>query len=237
MLTATIRVSAKSAAKNKSLYTLYFILYTPTPMRLPFALLALAGALTVSAQLTAESAFTSAPAEVFPLLERNSRLDMIDYFRSGLDTPTANRLDGGSRVTALSDSKMDLNLSDASSAQIVLLPAGSDTIIAVVNTLAMPGKDSSVSFYSSQWKKLSGENIFKAPIMDDWMTKGHSTREVTDVTPFMIASITIDPAAGSLTVNNNLSAFLAPEVYESIAPAMLPQLTYKWDGRRFRPAR
>lgn len=206
-------------------------------MRFPFALLALAGALTASAQLTAEKAFTSAPAQVFPLLERNSRLDMIDYFRSGLETPTANRLDGGSRVTALTDRQVELSLSDASTAQIVLLPGGNDTIIAVVKTLAMPGKDSSVSFYTSAWESLLSGEIFTAPAMEDWMVKGHKVREVTDVAPFMLSSITIDPSTGTLTVSNNLSSFLAPEVYETISPAMLPVLTYTWDGRRYRAAR
>ena len=206
-------------------------------MRFPFVLLALAGALTVSAQFTAEKAFTSAPVKVFPLLERNSRLDMIDYFRSGLETPTANRLEGGSRVTALTDRLVELSLSDASTAQIVLLPAVSDTIIAVVKTIAMPGKDSTVSFYSSKWEPLPSENIFQAPVMDDWMVKGHKAREVTDMTPFMISSIAIDPETGTLTVSNNLSSFLAPEVYEIIASAMHPTLTYVWDGRRYRASR
>ncbi len=206
-------------------------------MRHILALLALAGALTASAQLTAESAFTSAPAEVFPLLERNSRLDMIDYFRSGLETPTANRLDGGSRVTSLTDKEVALSLSDASCAQLVLLPAGSDTLIAVVKTLSMPGKDSTVKFYTSSWKPVDSADLFKAPSMEDWIAKGHSVREVSDVTPFMISSIAIAPESGNLTVTNNLSSFLGPDVYGSVASALLPTLTYTWDGRRYKPAR
>ena len=35
------------------------------------------------ARLTAAEAFASAPQSVFPLLDKNARLDMIDYFNSG----------------------------------------------------------------------------------------------------------------------------------------------------------
>ena len=38
-------------------------------------------------QFTAADAFTSAPQNIFPLLDRNTRLDMVDYVKSGLSTP------------------------------------------------------------------------------------------------------------------------------------------------------
>ena len=91
--------------------------------------------------ITPEEAFTSAPAEVFPLLDRNSRLDMLDYFHSGLDTPTANRLDGRSAVTGLSSGSLSVRLSDVSTAQLVVLPSRGDTIVAVVTTMNVPAKD------------------------------------------------------------------------------------------------
>ena len=61
----------------------------------------LAGALTSMAELTAADAFTSAPQNVFPLLDRNTRLDMVDYVKSGLSTPSQNSLQGRSAFTEL----------------------------------------------------------------------------------------------------------------------------------------
>lgn len=45
-----------------------------------------------NAQLTASKAFADAPASVFPLLNRNARLDMIDYFNGGMSTASTNAL-------------------------------------------------------------------------------------------------------------------------------------------------
>lgn len=54
------------------------------------------------AQLTASQAFVEAPRSVLPLLDRNARLDMLDYFNGGLTTKTSNKLNGSSAVTAVS---------------------------------------------------------------------------------------------------------------------------------------
>ena len=183
--------------------------------------------------ITPEEAFTSAPAEVFPLLDRNSRLDMLDYFHSGLDTPTANRLDGRSAVTGLSSGSLSVRLSDVSTAQLVVLPSRSDTIVAVVTTMNVPAKDSSIAFYTSDWQPLATDSYFKAPTLADWTAKGHRAAELEQNVPFMLAAIDIDQPAGTLTLTNSLADFLAPEVYGSISGAIVPSITYRWDGRRY----
>lgn len=189
--------------------------------------------LPVMAQLTPEGAFTSAPASVFPLIDKNTRLDMVDYYKSGLSTPSSNRLDGHSVITALTPTSLSAQLSDASTAQLVLLKAGNDTIIALVNTVATPGLDSTLKFYSSDWKPLPVANYFKAPTWDDWVASGHSTAEVTAYTPFMLASYEIEPESGVLKASNNLSTFLDPDIYTLISTALRPSLTYTWNGKRF----
>ena len=47
-----------------------------------------------AAARTAADLFAAAPAAVIPTLAANTRLDMLDYFRSGLPTASANTLDG-----------------------------------------------------------------------------------------------------------------------------------------------
>ena len=50
--------------------------------------------------MTASEAFADAPASVFPSIDRMTRLDMLDYFHSGVETATANTLGGKSRIIA-----------------------------------------------------------------------------------------------------------------------------------------
>lgn len=190
-------------------------------------------AMAASAQTTASSAFTSAPADVFPLLDKNTRLDMVDYYNSGLKTPSANRLEGRSSITSLSPESLTVKLSDSSSAQVALLTAGRDTVIAVVSTVATPGLDSTLKFYDTSWRALPVAKYFTAPTWDDWVTSGHDISEVTSYAPFMLASYFIDPSAGTLTMTNNLSSFLDEDMYTQIAPALYPTLTYRWTGKKF----
>lgn len=76
------------------------------------ATLLLAGALGAMAQLTAADAFTSAPQNIFPLLDRNTRLDMVDYVKSGLSTPSQNSLQGRSAITEISPESLTVKMSD-----------------------------------------------------------------------------------------------------------------------------
>lgn len=188
---------------------------------------------STAAAITPEDAFTSAPAEVFPLLDRNSRLDMIDYYRSGLATPSANRLDGHSRVTDITPGSLSAQLSEVSTATLVLLPQRSDTILALVTTMNVPAPDSSIAFYTKDWKPLPAGDYFKAPTLADWTAKGHRASEIEQTVPFMLSQMALDPSTGTLTLTNTLSSFLSPEVYETVSPALFPSLTYRWTGTKF----
>lgn len=186
-----------------------------------------------SAQLTAADAFTSAPASVFPLLDRNTRLDMVDYVKSGLSTPSANALKGSSTITAMSPGALSVRMTDSSTAQVIVLPAGSDSVIAVISTVAAPGLDSSISFYTTGWKPADGKKYFSKPDWKDWTVAGADVSEVTMQTPFMLASYVYDPDTGKLTLTNNLSRFLDKDVYDDISDSLHPELTYTWNGKKF----
>lgn len=198
------------------------------------ALALLMGVPVAAAQgLQAGDAFASAPASVFPLLDRNARLDMLDYYNNNMTTPTANNLDGRSAITSMTPSDITVRLTDSSTAQLVLLNAGSDTIMAVISTVATPGLDSSISFYDSAWRPLDTAAYFTKPGWKDWLNPGGDLATVTAMTPFMLASYVYDPATSSLTLTNNLGKFMDPDLYETISPSLRPTLTYTWTGKKF----
>ncbi len=189
--------------------------------------------LTVTAQKTAADAFTTAPTGIFPPPDQNTPLHHVHYHNSGLATPSANRLQGRSAITSLTPATITVKITDSSSAQIALLPAGRDTIFAVISTVATPGLDSTIKFYDSNWAPLPTDRHFTAPGWNDWMTPGHDITEITAHTPFMLASYFIDTDAGTLTATNNLATFLDEDTYKTLSPALRPTLTYKWNGKRF----
>lgn len=184
--------------------------------------------------ITASEAFASAPSVVFPLLERNARLDMIDYFNSGSSTPSKNKLSGQARITAITDKTLSFAMSGASSYDVIVLPCGGDEIIALIETVATPVPDSNISFYDTDWNKLDGKYL-EVPQLKHWLTdEGKENQSMVEVMmPFMLVGYEYDAETAMLTLTNNVSQFLSEDIYSQISPYLRSSLTYKWNGKRF----
>lgn len=181
--------------------------------------------------ITPEDAFVNAPSSVIPLIEKSTRLDMIDYFNAGSDRPSRNVLYGNSRITALSPEHIVIEATAASTLEIIALPSGNDTILAVIHTLATPVPDSRLALYTSEWEELPSRS-YTAPDLVQWIAPGASRDEVESLLPFMLASCAYSPETGEFIFTNRLSEFLSEEVYEPLKPLVRPTLTYVWDGKR-----
>ncbi|MDE5649525.1 MAG: DUF3256 family protein [Duncaniella sp.] len=186
------------------------------------------------------AAFASAPRTVFPLLDTNTRLDMIDYFRSGMSTPSQNALEGKSQITELEPGYLSVKMTDSSTAQLVLLDDGKQGVVAVINTVATPGLDSSMKFYlydkaNAKWGAPATKVYFTRPGWKEWMTPEGKSRqdEVEAQVPFLLVSYKYNPSTKELVLTNNLSKFLDKDIYDSISSYLLPQLVYTWDGGKF----
>lgn len=204
-------------------------------LRLLLSMLLVAVSCAAASALTAEEAFVKAPHKVFPLLDRNARLDMIDYFKVGMAKPTGNSLDGSSLITALDPSSLTVSITEASDAQIAVLPAGSDTIVAVITTIKTPTPDSKLTVYSSDWKRTLTSSVFSKPELRDWLTP-EGRKNIDDVeimVPFLLIDYTFDSANGTLTLTNRTREFLSDDVYSIVKPYLVETLTYRWNGKRF----
>lgn len=196
---------------------------------------AVLSAVQAVAAVDAETAFKSAPVSVFPLLDRSTRLDMVDYYNSGMDTPSGNALDGKSRITRLTPRTLDIRMTDASAYSLNILDMGNGSAIAVVRTVDTPAPDSKMTVYTDDWATVITDKVFSRPVLRDWLTaEGRKNiDEVESLVPFLMIDYQIDTENSSLKLTNNLKTFLAEEIYEMVAPYFLESLTYKWDGRKF----
>lgn len=198
--------------------------------------LALMGAaLTGMAQTSAADLFTSAPQNVFPLLDQNTRLDMVDYYKNGMSTPSQNSLDGCSLITEMTPASLTVKMTDSSAMQIMELKGSKGTVVALISTVATPGLDSNIKFFDSDWKPLPTESYFVKPGWKEWLTDSgrQNQDEVTMQVPFMLASYRIDPESGTLTLTNNLSHFLDKALYDDLSTYLRPQLVYLWNGKNY----
>ena len=201
------------------------------------ALAALAASIGASAQTTAADAFASAPQEVFPLLDKTTRLDMIDYFRNGMSTASANKVDGKSRITSLDPASLKVEVSAASDCQLAVLPAASDSLVALIVTVKSPAPDSRIDFFNSKWMREPDNAHFTKPSMEQWLTPEgkKNAADVSAFVPFLLVSYNYDPQQGLLTLTNNTKDFLSADIYAMVADYLKPQLVFKWNGKRFVP--
>lgn len=112
-----------------------------------------------TAEIT-EKFFTNAPAQAMPLLSKNARLDMLDYYRNGLSTPTVNELKGRSRITGMSPLSIDVQISDSTALQFVLVEPSRnlpDYYIMVIETVSTPVPDSSIRAFDTDWNEMPVE--------------------------------------------------------------------------------
>lgn len=194
------------------------------------------GALGAFGQTTAADLFTSAPQSVFPLLDHNTRLDMVDYYRNGMSNPSQNQLDGRSSITEMTPESLTVKMTDSSAMQIVDLKGSNGDVVAVISTVATPGLDSTIKFFDTNWNPLPTEQYFTKPDLKGWLTDSGKQHEM-DIdmqVPFMLASYRIDPATSTLTLTNNLSRFLDKEIYDDLSEYFIPTLTYSWTGKGFK---
>lgn len=110
-----------------------------------------------------DSLFVNAPANILPLLSRNARLDMIDYLDYSQPAIVSNRFGGKSEMTTLSDSLIEIRLTDVSTWQmrIICLPQNRDTIIQTTHIVCRPDTEIVVNRYTRDWQILSNDRDTK----------------------------------------------------------------------------
>ena len=195
------------------------------------------GAVTMLAVgLTPESAFVSAPRSVIVAIDSLTRLDMIDYYNSGSTVASRNSLGGESSVTELSKDAITVATSRSSQVTIALLPSGKrDTVLMVINTLALPVADSFIEMYDRNWNRLSSSK-YEIPSHNNlkmWLqpqSKGVTT-DIENHVPFISALYTYSDCV--LRVTNTLSRLLPREEYDEIKDYLKSEICYRWTGGKW----
>lgn len=199
-------------------------------MRLFGLILALAALLPCSARSVADF-FVVAPTEAVPLLTDGARADMLAYYRSGLSTSTNNTLNGKSRITALDSLCMTVRLSGASELQVAVLPNRGDTVVALIETVASPVKDSSMRLYrAADWQPLPDVSL---PTIDDFIPRSRKKEVATTELPtIFFIGIEYDPDQGLFLIRNNSFDNYPAGERPAAAKLMDPVQAYRYDGRK-----
>lgn len=98
-----------------------------------------------------DSLFMQAPREVLPVLDRTSRLDIIDLYNNGLSAKAENIFGGQTEISGKNDRCIRLKTSDVGTWEMGLLPTETDTVIICITSIKADGVMSDVQFYRTDW--------------------------------------------------------------------------------------
>ena len=200
-------------------------------IKITASLLLVVTAATAAVARTATDFFIAAPPEIIGVFDRNTRLDMVDYFRNGFDTPSKNVFEGRSILTREDSASISVKISDNATLDIVMLPGRTDTVVAVVETVLTPVPDSGIRLYRGDtWEPLP-EKAVMMPTAADFMPKD-AVKTSGDLPPFIFATISYEPEDSRFVFTNTTAGYYTPSDTPASVKAMLPALSYVFDGKK-----
>ena len=202
---------------------------------------------SVAEAKTIRELFADEPDDIFILLPKSTRLDMLDYFDVGKMVKVENSLSSGKKVSRLlkvTDSSIDVAVTQSSQVSMTLLTsAKADSVIAVVQTYQVPYFDSQISFYDVDWNKLNTSKYFDAPTVKSFILPGTDKKIVNDVlqsVKFSLISYSIEQADNgdvTLTASLNLEGVMVKEDYDRIKDYLSKTIVYRLSNLKFKPTK
>ena len=196
--------------------------------------------LTLTARTIADF-FASEPGNIFPLLTRTNRLDMMDYHKSGQTVAISNNLTGDSKLLELDSTYIKVQTSDAKVVEMLMRTAGKDTVITVIETVMTPVPDSRLSQWNSHWQRYISDRLFAMPAIDDFFVKKMPQELRADLQDAMIFPLIRLTFTGenhdTIEASHGLEQFLASNEYQRFAAYLKPSLKYRFNGLKIKPAK
>lgn len=188
-----------------------------------------------AAARTALDFFTD-PAAAVRFVDTNTRLDMADYFRSGMAYSSASQLDEPVRIISADSLKVTYRNASLTEATLSVMATGKDTVLVMTQTYRLPLPESRVLMFGKDWKPVR-HSSFRDHELNDWLTaQGRAERgEVEAWLPFITATASFDPAARRITWTNTMDQYFAgKEEADRLKRWIKPEISFTFDGKRFR---
>lgn len=197
------------------------------------ALLPLTGTARTIADL-----FAIEPGNIFPLLTRTIRLDMVDYYNSGQQVALQNNLTGESELVELDSAYLKVKTSGSRVVEMQMRKVGKDTVITVIETVMTPVPDSRLTQWNSHWQRFTSDRLFSLPTIDDFIVKkmpGELRADLQDAMIFPLIQLTFKGENhDTIEASHGLEQFLAPSEYKRFADYLMPSISYRYNGLKIK---
>lgn len=185
--------------------------------------------------------FASEPGNIFPLLTRTGRLDMVDYYNSGKTVAIANNLEGESNLLQLDSAYLKVQTSKNRIVEMRMRTAGKDTVITVIETVMTPVPDSRLTQWNVHWQRFTSDKLFAMPGIDDFIIRKmpHDLRaDLQDAMIFPLIQLTFKGEGHDIIeATHGLEQFLAKEEYQRYSSYLKPSISYRFNGLKIKPVK
>lgn len=185
--------------------------------------------------------FATEPGNIFTLLTRTYRMDMVDYYKSGQTAALPNNLAGVAQLLEMDSTYLKIQTSPSRTVEMLMRKAGKDTVITVIETVMTPVPDSRLTQWNVHWQRFTSDRIFTKPGIDDFIV-GKMSRELRDdlqdamIFPLIQLSFT-GANHDTIVATHGLEQFLVPSEYKRFAPYLKPSLSYRFNGLKIKPVK
>lgn len=115
--------------------------------------------------------FIEEKGEIFNSLSLATRYTLLNNYGKESKKDVVNDLETSeTHLLKLNDDYMLIATSSARTVEMKMLPKSKkDTVVVVIETVAMPYKDSRITFYDTKWNPLATDEFITPPTIDDFI--------------------------------------------------------------------
>ncbi len=189
--------------------------------------------LAVSAKSMREI-WLSMPDSMVRYLNKNKRIEFLDYVDMKVKTDVKNLLQGSSVMDTITSNYLSVKLNEASSIQMRLLPVrGSDSLLCIIRTYSAPAAESVVNFFTQDWQPVGsmsfdGRQLIAKP---DTMSEQRFAELRAMIEPVMVQA---ELSAESDELFLQLSMPLLNSEDKKAIGSIISQRKIKWNGETFK---
>lgn len=187
----------------------------------------------------AKTLFINMPDSLSPLLTKVNRADFIDFLGSKMKAQVENRFGQQSEMTDLTDDYIRMQLTPETTWQMKVLALNDSTrVICSVSTACGPACDSSIRFYTTDWKTLTTDPFIKLPEMNDFLIAPDSTAiyeydEARRAADILLMKVDLNKDNTELTVTLATPDYMSKETAEKLKPFLRRPIVYQWKNGMF----
>ena len=183
--------------------------------------------------------FTSLQAQEAKTFFINIPDSLCPFLSSKMKAQVENRFGQKSEMTDLSKDYIRMQMTPETSWQMKVLALNDTTnVICTVATACAPACDSSIRFYTTDWKLLTDHSFITLPVMSDFLITPDSTSiyefdEASRSADILLMKVELSKENTELTVTLSTPDYMSKETAEKLKPFLRRPIIYQWKNGVF----